>query len=169
MRQLVVAFLFGAVFSPAAVFAQSESHIAAAKRLDTLMTSDEVVEGMHQQLVAHMRRVMGESGDTPAEKEIHQKYDQKVIDLMLESLSPEKLSAMQVKLFVKVYTEQEIEELIVFYDSPTGRKFLAKQPEITGEVMQLTQSLLEGVMPKIMILSKEKAAALLLVRELENQ
>lgn len=45
------------------------------------------------------------------------------------------------KIYSKVYTDQEIELLLAFYDTPVGRKSLTTMPQVMAECMQVGQKL----------------------------
>ncbi|MCK4244884.1 MAG: DUF2059 domain-containing protein [Candidatus Omnitrophica bacterium] len=55
-------------------------------------------------------------------------------------------------LYDKYFTENELKDMIRFYESPTGKKFVKVTPQLTVDVMQKTNELL---MPKIMQLVNE--------------
>jgi hypothetical protein len=47
------------------------------------------------------------------------------------------------EVYDRNFTPAEIEEMIIFYDSPLGRKVLASQPEVTNQRMELGQKIAE--------------------------
>jgi len=53
---------------------------------------------------------------------------------------------------------EEPKELIAFYQSPAGKAFMAKQPELMRKSMQLSQKTMMSLMPKIMAMGAEVAA-----------
>ena len=55
-------------------------------------------------------------------------------------------------LYDKYFTENELKDMIGFYKSPTGKKFVKVTPQLTLDAMQKTNELL---MPKIMQLVNE--------------
>jgi hypothetical protein len=46
-----------------------------------------------------------------------------------------------VKLYEQKFTTEELEEMLRFYDTPTGRKALLMMPEIMGEASKIGQQL----------------------------
>jgi hypothetical protein len=54
-----------------------------------------------------------------------------------------------VKLYTSNFSEQEMKDLIRFYESPLGKKVLEKMPTLTAQSAQLTQSKLETAVPKV--------------------
>ena len=65
-----------------------------------------------------------------------------------------------VKLYTSNFSEQEMQELIAFYESPLGQKVLEKMPSLTSQSAQLTQSKLETAVPKVNQLLAEMTAKL---------
>ncbi|MNR06324.1 hypothetical protein D3C85_1223910 [compost metagenome] len=54
-----------------------------------------------------------------------------------------------VKLYTTNFTEQELKDLVAFYQSPLGRKVLEKMPVVTQQSAQLTQKKLESAVPVV--------------------
>ena len=60
--------------------------------------------------------------------------DPKLVDEVLDRVVP---------MYARKFTQAEINELLVFYKSPTAAKMLALTPQITQEANQLTQDVLK--------------------------
>ena len=56
-------------------------------------------------------------------------------------------------VYEKYFTEEEVNELIQFYESPTGKKLLEQTPEMTGEIMSIMST---KYMPILSSKMKEK-------------
>jgi hypothetical protein len=67
-----------------------------------------------------------------------------------EHLAWEKVRPETVEIYTEVFTVAELEELIVFYQSPLGQKLLAKYPEVMTRAMALTQKKLQAAMPALL-------------------
>jgi hypothetical protein len=48
------------------------------------------------------------------------------------------------------YTEQELAELLAFYRSPAGQKYLKVQPEVSARIEQATRKRMEQRMPEVL-------------------
>ena len=57
------------------------------------------------------------------------------LDEILEALAP---------VFDKYYSEEELQELISFYDSPVGKKFLIITPQLMTEALQASLKYFQG-------------------------
>ncbi len=53
--------------------------------------------------------------------------------------SMEELTVMLVPVYQKYLTESDLEEIIAFYESPVGKKYASKTPEIVQESMVIGQ------------------------------
>lgn len=53
------------------------------------------------------------------------------------------------KIYLQVFTPDELRQLIAFYKSPTGRLFLQKTPDLTVKVSMLTQEIIAKNMPEL--------------------
>jgi len=110
----------------------------ARKMLDQYMTSFEAM--MEQQF---------SSMDLPPEGQEAAKAVQKeMMDWLSEFLAWDHIKDMYVDVYVEVFTEEEVNELIEFYQSPLGQKLLAKMPELMQKTMQKTQAMLQQKMPE---------------------
>jgi len=82
------------------------------------------------------------------------KHQQKIMDLMKKELSWDNLKPEFEKLYAETFSVKELEGLIKFYQSPIGKKFTAKQPEMQKKSMVMVQKMMMRIMPKIQALTK---------------
>ena len=54
-----------------------------------------------------------------------------------------------VKLYTSNFSEQELKDLVAFYQSPLGKKVLEKMPQLTQQSAQMTQAKLESAVPVV--------------------
>ena len=54
-----------------------------------------------------------------------------------------------VKLYTSNFSEQELKDLIAFYESPVGQKVLKQMPALTAQSAQITQAKLESAVPAV--------------------
>ena len=78
-----------------------------------------------------------------------------VMTLMNKEMSWDNLKITFVNLYAEAFTAEELDALIKFYDSPIGKKLVAKQPEIQQKSMTLTLKLRSEITMKVNILTKE--------------
>ena len=54
-----------------------------------------------------------------------------------------------VDLYTQTFTEQELKDLVKFYESPLGKKVLREMPKVTQQSAQLAQQSLEPAVPVV--------------------
>ena len=59
------------------------------------------------------------------------------------------MMAMTIRLYENNFTQQELEDLLVFYRSETGIKLIEKTPDIMTQVLNETNSLVAQMMPRM--------------------
>lgn len=113
-------------------FGQDKS--ADLKKLFTLMNTDKMLDDMMNNMIPAMKQQAGAQIQGADAKEKMEKY---VEFLMTETkeLSKKLINEEMVQIYDKHFTATEIKDLIAFYESPTGKKMLAKTPEITKDLM----------------------------------
>jgi len=89
------------------------------------------------------------------DRELAVKHQQKIMDLMKKELSWDNLKPEFEKLYAETYSEEELDGLIKFYQSPIGRKFTEKQPEMQKKSMIMVQKMMMRIMPKIQALTND--------------
>jgi hypothetical protein len=66
-----------------------------------------------------------------------------LMDWCSDILDWEKLRDQIADIYVQVFTEDELNELIRFYQSPVGQKLLEKTPEIMQKSVEIVQTILQ--------------------------
>ena len=56
---------------------------------------------------------------------------------------------MFAEIYTEVFSEDEMQGLIDFYNTPTGKKFIEKQPALQAAIMQKLQVEMAKIMPAI--------------------
>ena len=57
----------------------------------------------------------------------------------LKEVSSDELINMSLPIYQKYYSEEDIQAIITFYDSPVAKRMVANQPAIVQEAMQIGQ------------------------------
>jgi hypothetical protein len=152
MKHSVAATLLAAILavSVAAVSAQQSTAAAraAAERLVGLLNINQNSEQMIQTIQKSQESFIGAQKLSDEEKK-------KVLDQLRTTMETvmkpvmEKTAGISVDVYAQTFTVEELEGLIAFYQSPIGRKFLEKQPQLMNATMLRTAELIQGVMPEI--------------------
>ena len=86
---------------------------------------------------------------TPADEKILSDLRTQLQGLIKQELSWDKIKDIFEKAYAETYTQDEINGLTAFYNSPLGQVFAEKQAEITVKTGGLLQRRMMGVMVKV--------------------
>lgn len=139
------------------VVAQENSKDQKLMELVDLMDMDSMVESMYSQMEVMMQNVATEMGVTPSEQPIFDEYYSKMTLVMRDEMSWKKMEPGVLDIYRRNFTEKEIDDMLVFYKSASGRSLLKKMPVITNESMTLGQELMMKTIPKLKEISTELA------------
>ena len=76
----------------------------------------------------------GENMDDETQK-ITQKYSQRMMDNILSDEKINGIIDMMVPIYAKYLGDKEIDDIVAFYESPSGKKMTAATPKIMGDYM----------------------------------
>jgi len=76
-----------------------------------------------------------------------------------EEMSWDKLRPLIVQVYSESFSEDEIQGLIAFYESPTGRMFVQRMPQVTERTMRLIGERVGPMMQRLQRSITEDAAA----------
>ena len=125
---------------PIFVVADDASKTAKVEQLMQLSNAEQnskaVFEQMKSAQIAQLRKnVDVPTQDTSAAEEIQTR----IMDLIASNMSFEKLKPAMIKAYMDVFTEDEIDGILGFYQSPAGRAMLQKSPQVMIRMMGATQ------------------------------
>ena len=80
----------------------------------------------------------------------------RVWEAIRQKFNVAELEPIVISIYERHFTEGEIRNLIAFYETPTGKKLIAKQPKIRQESMQAGQMWATKVLEQIKTELKEK-------------
>jgi len=123
--------------------------------LMNLMDADAMFDSLYSQIEGMLKNLSSEFGVQPDEQEIFDSHYLKMIDLMKTEMSWEKVKDPTIEIYRKTFTEAEIDGMLEFYKSEVGQSTLKKLPLVMQESMQMSQTIVKLMMPKIQALSVE--------------
>lgn len=147
--------------------ADQQSHNDAAKELLELMDADRAIELAYEQMHTHMSGMAEQLGVTEETRPTFDVHMEKMVEVMKEEMSWDKMEPYILAAYVSVYSEEELRELGEFYASPLGQKFVAKMPELIDASMKMTQDMMAALMPRLREVQQELRAEL--QKELADQ
>jgi hypothetical protein len=139
----VLAFVLLA--APFAVCAQPASP-ASVERLLAVAHTEELLRGVQERQrvvtdsvlrqVEASRARQGQPLSAEAQARMRAAAE-KAREAIAEEMGWEKLRPLIVQVYSESFSEEEIQGLIAFYESPTGRMFVQRMPQVTERTMRL--------------------------------
>ena len=125
---------------PVLALADDASKTAKVEQLIQLSNAEQSMKAVFEQMknvqVAQLRKNV----DIPAEgKAAAEEIQTRILDLIASDLTFEKLRPTMVKAYLEVFTEDEIDGILGFYQSPAGKAMLQKTPQLMIRMMGATQ------------------------------
>lgn len=81
------------------------------------------------------------------------KVDPKFWEEFSKSINPEDMINLIMPVYEKFYSEEDIDNMIIFYNTPTGKKMIQVLPDLTQESMRVGQQwgmkIAEDIMKKL--------------------
>lgn len=171
MLVFIVAVLMTGVFTVQAAEAKTGDDMAArlklaSKLLETMDVGKVMTQSFEsiKQMQSSMTKQMVKNAK---DQQLAIKNQHKIMDLMQKELSWEKLRPEFEKLYAETYSLEELNGLIKFYESPVGKKFIQKQPEMQRKSMLMMQQLIMKIMPKIQALTKQMQQEMIAAKKAE--
>lgn len=132
----------------------------SVEELFILIKAETAIDAVYGQMDQMFKNMGKQLGMKPEEQELFDRFMSKVASLMKEEMSWDKMKGPMMEVYLKHYTEKEIQDMITFYKSESGRSMMSKQADVVKDTMMLREKMLEGFLPKVMKLSREMEAEL---------
>ncbi|AMP12966.1 DUF2059 domain-containing protein [Collimonas pratensis] len=157
--------LFFAVFFSTAVHAASPSDASIEELLNS-MHAEKIMDLMLPAIdkSMHQSMAMATEGKTLSAKQqqILDASTAKMMALMKDEMSWDKMHPMYVQIYRESFTQEEIDGLVAFYKSPAGVAYINKMPAVMQKTMGLMQTRMAEMIPKM------KAAIQQAVEDVQN-
>lgn len=131
------------------VLADSASHAADAERFLKLANADKLAVPVYAQVQQMFAQRFAQAQAPEGKKALLESYQAKANASLDKAVGWDKIRPDMVKLYTSNFSEQELKELIAFYQSPLGEKMLKKMPALTEQSAKLTQAKLETAVPEV--------------------
>jgi hypothetical protein len=133
--------------------------------IDRLLV-DAKVEQLLDTMLANVDQVMRRSMETsmqgrqlsPEQRQAVDGAAAKFVQVMREEMTWDKLRPLYVQIYQDSFTQEEIDGLIAFYESPAGVAFVEKMPVVMQKSMSIMQSRMAAMMEKMKAAMKEAIA-----------
>lgn len=158
MKNLLVLWLL----LPCAVLADVAPSRQSVERLLILTDVKVLVDRMHIEVAGVARGLMNAalkgSNLSADEQRLVEEALKKIISDSTTSITWEKMCDAYAPLYQEAFSQQEIDDLIAFYESPAGKAFMIKMPSVTKEAALTIRERLVPVMTSIKTATEEHAA-----------
>ena len=150
--RLIALLLITASFG---AFADDAGKRANVDKLLELTDADAMIETVYSQIEQMTGTLSSQLEIKPSEQQYFDKYMAAVTRLMQEEMGWDAMKDDFIEIYMTHFTEKEIADLVVFYESDTGRSLTRKMPQIMQDSMLLSQNMLQSILPKFQVLAQE--------------
>lgn len=152
IRRMILLF---AIFLFALPYAHADDASKKAKieEMFTILKMDSLMKQMMNQGLTQgkqtVKSMMGDTPVTPADQKIIDDALAKMIVVISDVISWEKLRPAYVDLYASAYSEEEVDGILAFYKSPVGQALLAKTPELITKSSAIVNGRMQELGPKM--------------------
>ena len=132
---------------------------ASIEQLLKLTQAESMIDAAYAQAEqaagASMAEVMRGQRLTPEQQAAMSQFPARLMQIIREEASWEKMQAELTGIYRELFTQEEINSLIDFYQSPAGQAMVKKMPLIQNKTVQIYQKILARAMPRIQKVMEE--------------
>lgn len=115
--------------------AQEVTREAKIERLLALTRADAVID----QIKAGLTTQMPSTG-TPGQNAKAREFQARFLDLLKSRLNADSARREMVKIYSETFSDEEIDGMLAFYESPAGQATLQKMPQLMGKTIAWAQA-----------------------------
>ncbi|WP_394779117.1 DUF2059 domain-containing protein [Undibacterium sp.] len=119
----------------------------------------DVLDGMRPQVQAMTRQMMNQAMQgtdvTPEEQKVLEDFKTKAVAIINEELTMGKMMSMYVEVYSASLTQEDVDSLIAFYQSPAGQIFVTKMPQIAKAILSQMPKQMAPMQQKMMQAAKD--------------
>jgi hypothetical protein len=144
---------------------EDESKRESVEELFVLINAESLIDTIYSQMDQMFQGMGQQLGVKPSEQELFDKFMSKVASLVKAEMTWDKMKEPMIKIYLKHYSEKEIQDQIAFYKSDSGQSIIRKQPAVATDSMVLRQEAIKNLMPKLRKIAEELEAELTALRK----
>ncbi|MCM1129506.1 MAG: DUF2059 domain-containing protein [Alistipes senegalensis] len=142
-----------AMLASCAAFAQANqpASLASVEKLLDITHAGQT----HQATVQEMTQIIEQSTRQtlhrvpPAQQEKFRQTMSRLDTIVREEMNWEKIKPQYIRIYAETFTQKEVDDLMAFYQTPSGQSFIKKQPEVTRKTSALSQEKMEIMMKRL--------------------
>jgi hypothetical protein len=151
MRRLAI-LLIAVLAFPLAARADEASKRAKIDELFTVMhmdrTMQQLMDAMEKQVIPMTQQMFGGGVPEPLKQQVADMQKQ-MFQLIEQQMGWKAMEPAYVEIYARNFTEDQIDDIVAFYKTPTGAALLDKLPALTTEGMQAAQAKMVTLEPQI--------------------
>jgi len=152
MKRKIIFTLF-LIMLPVLSFAGDKENLA--EEIMKLTNMQKMMDQTKVQIQQMQIRVMQQLEVSEKDKKEAAEFQNKINVMIFNELNWDNIKSEYIKLFVDVYTIDELKGLVQFYKSPAGQSLIKKQPIIMQKSMMISQSKIQKLIPKLKKMTDE--------------
>lgn len=145
--------------APLSVHAQQVDKTTVEKLLEAT-NAKSMIDLIHAQMQKQFSQWPKQLGVKEDEQAIVEKYLLEINDMIKAEFNWQRIQPQIIDIYTANFTQTEIEDILAFYQTDSGRSLLTKMPAVTQSSMQLSNDMLVSALPKIENISKKLQAEL---------
>lgn len=135
MKRLLFILLFAALSLPAHAEPAQETSIEKLLVLtDAQKLCDSALSDTDAIIETTLRPLLQVEGLTPEKRKALESFLNQYKKIVMEEFSWQNTLPDYIRIYREIFTEEEIQSLIAFYESPTGKMFVRKTPLIMDKM-----------------------------------
>ncbi len=147
IRKITFGLILFLIFATSAIAGEANHQKAVLKLLEITNAQkliDQTLDSINQMVAQQFK-----SMNLPSKgQEASDRIREEIMTWFSEFFVWEKMQKLYIDIYTDVFTEQEINGLIDFYQTPLGQKMLSKMPELMQKTIQKTQVILKSKTPE---------------------
>jgi hypothetical protein len=154
----MIVFMVMTLIGSLGVSAQEISFHDSVEKLLLLMKTDKIVDQSFEQIKPWVLQQIQQTNTTQisaAQSQIIENYTGKVFNVIKDEMSWDKIKEDYIQVYMSVYTQEEVQELIKFYQSPIGQKTIEKMPLLMQQSMAISQKYMKNILPRLQAITQE--------------
>jgi hypothetical protein len=159
MRALIPALLLGLLATTRAFAADTPPSEASIHRLMTVTEVHKVLDNalasFDSTIDMGMKQSLAGKEVTPGMQAVIDEMRGKMVEVFKETLAWKDMEPLFIQVYQRSLSQEEVNGMIKFYESDTGKAVVRKLPLIMQNTTQLMQERMKAVIPKIAQIQRE--------------
>ena len=155
LKSAVLISSIALLLTASGALAQDAARKAKIEEMFRLMNIDRMMQQVMSQMKAMTEQQISGMKLPPEGQAAAQESQGRIMELVAERMSLEKMKPAYIQLYSEVFTDEELDGILAFYRSPAGRAMLEKTPLLMTKAMALVQKQMGDIQPEIEKMMKE--------------